>query len=421
MCFNITKAQFLMDMADSTKDNGKGILSINKKLNYIRLSGYIQPQFQVAQSKGVKNYAGGDFGAKVNNRFMFRRSRVRIDYVHFAKENGPLVQFAFQIDGTERGVAIRDLWGRIFENKYKLFALTAGMFARPFSYELNFSSSDRETPERGRMSQILMKTERDLGAMISFEPRIENHPLRYLKIDAGVFNGQGLAASADFDSHKDFISRVALKPYPVSKKITISAGASYLNGGFLQNTKYIFKSGNNSFGKTFIIDSSATNTGKIAPRKYYGADVQIKFKHKYGATELRAEYIFGTQTATLNNSETPPALLTGNDGYYIRKFNGAYFYFLQNIVNKHHQVVIKYDWYDPNSKVKATDIGKPGTALNATDIKFSTLGFGYIYYINENLRLVLWYDKITNEKTQLPDYVNDLKDNIFTCRLHFRF
>jgi len=136
---------------------------------------------------------------------------------------------------------------------------------------------------------------------------------------------------------------------------------------------------------------------------------------------LRAEYIFGTQTATLNNSETPPALLTGNDGYYIRKFNGAYFYFLQNIVNKHHQVVIKYDWYDPNSKVKATDIGKPGTALNATDIKFSTLGFGYIYYINENLRLVLWYDKITNEKTQLPDYVNDLKDNIFTCRLHFRF
>ena len=60
------------------------------------------------------------------------------------------------------------------------------------------------------MSQILMKTERDLGAMISFEPRKPDHPLRYLKIDAGLFNGQGLSASADFDSHKDFITRAGL-------------------------------------------------------------------------------------------------------------------------------------------------------------------------------------------------------------------
>lgn len=415
------QAQFLMDMVDTTKDLGKGMLSIYKKFDHIRISGYMQPQFQVAQSKGIKNFSGGDFGANVNNRFMLRRGRIRFDYIHFAKEKGPSVQFVFQFDGTERGVAIRDFWGRIFENKFNVFALSVGMFARPFSYELNLSSSDRESPERGRMSQILMKTERDLGAMISFEPREKNHPLRYLKIDAGVFNGQGLAASADFDSHKDFITRVALKPYPIAKNILISAGVSYLNGGFLQNTKYIYNSSNNIFGKTFIVDSAVTNSGKIAPRKYYGADMQLKFKHTAGVTEIRAEYMFGTQTSMLNNSETPPALLTGNEGYYIRKFNGVYFYVLQNIVNTHHQIGIKYDWYDPNSDVKTNDIGKPGTALNATDIKYSTLGFGYIYYINENLKLVLWYDKITNEKTQLPGYIKDLKDNIFTCRLQFRF
>ena len=85
------------------------------------------------------------------------------------------------------------------------------------------------------------------------------------------------------------------------------------------------------------------------------------------------------------------------------------------------QLVIKYDWYDPNAKVKSTDIGKAGTTLNATDIKYSTLGFGYVYYISENLKLVLWYDKITNEKTQLPAYIKDLKDDVFTCRLQFRF
>ncbi len=165
-----------------------------------------------------------------------------------------------------------------------------------------------------------------------------------------------------------------------------------------------------------------TNSGKIAPRKYHGADVQFKIKNKDGCfTQLRAEYMFGTQTSTSGNTETPAALLTANEGYYIRKFNGTYFYLLQNLFNEHHQLIIKYDWYDPNSKVKTTDIGKPGTMLNAADIKYSTLGFGYIYYINENLKLVLWYDKITNEKTQLPGYTKDVKDDVFTCRLQFRF
>jgi hypothetical protein len=416
------KAQFLMDMVDTTKDMGKGLLSIYKKFDRIRINGYLQPQFQVAQTKGAKNFSGGDFPANSNNRFTLRRGRIRFEYIHFAEKKGPSVQFVFQFDGSERGVVIRDFWGRALENKYKLFALSIGMFARPFSYELNLSSSDRESPERGRMSQMLMKTERDLGAMVSFEPRAKDHPLRYLKIDAGLFNGQGLAAVTDYDSHKDFIARVALKPFPVTKTITVSAAASYLNGGFLQNTKYVYSSDKNSFGKTFILDSGFNNAGKIAPRIYYGADMQLKIKNKEGVfTQLRAEYIFGTQTSTSGNSETPAALLTGTEGYYVRKFNGAYLCLLQHIFNEHHQLIVKYDWYDPNSKVKNTDIGKPGTTLNATDIKYSTFGFGYIYYINENLKLVLWYDKITNEKTQLTGYTSDIKDDVFTCRLQFRF
>jgi hypothetical protein len=410
-----------MDMVDTTKDMGKSMLSIYKKFDHIKISGYLQPQFQATSEKGAKSFNGGDFSTNSNNRFMLRRGRIRFDYIHFAEKKGPSVQFVFQFDGTERGVFIRDFWGRIFENKYQDFALSIGMFARPFSYELNLSSSDRESPERGRMSQILMKTERDLGAMISFEPRRKNDPLRYLKIDAGFFNGQGLAATTDFDSHKDLITRVALKPYPVSRSVFISAGLSYLDGGLLQNTKYVYTTGAGSAGKIFIVDSTPTNAGKIAPRKYYGADVQVKFKHRFGFTELRAEFMTGKQSATASSSETPPALLTGTDGYYVRKFNGAYFYLLQNIFNLHHQLAIKYDWYDPNTEVKKDDIGKAGTNLNATNIKYSTWGFGYIYYVNDNLKVVFWYDKVINEKTQLAGYTTDVKDDVFTCRLQFRF
>lgn len=417
----LTQAQFLMDMVDTTKDLGKSMLSIYKKFDHIRISGYLQPQFQLAAEKGTKSFNGGDFPATSNNRFMLRRGRLRFDYIHFAEKKGPSVQFVFQFDGTERGVFIRDFWGRVMENKFQFFSLSIGMFARPFSYELNLSSSDRESPERGRMSQLLMKTERDLGAMLSFEPRKKDDPLRFLKIDAGFFNGQGLAATTDFDSHKDFISRIALKPYPVSKKMTVSAAISYLDGGLMNNTKYIYNNGSNAAGKTFIVDSSLGNTGKIAPRKYYGADCQLRIKTRLGITELRGEFITGTQTATSATSETPAALLTGTDGYYIRKFNGAYFYLLQNIFSPHHQLVIKYDWYDPNTAVKKDDIGKAGTNLNASNIKYSTWGFGYIYYINDNLKAVFWYDKVTNEKTQLAGYTTDVKDDLFTCRLQFRF
>lgn len=416
------KSQFLMDMIDTTTDVGKSILDVSKRFDNIRISGYIQPQFQVAQTKGVKSFNGGDFAPNVNNRFMLRRGRIRFDYIFFDSSNKPSVQFVFQFDGTERGVAIRDFWGRVYENKFKLFAFTAGMFARPFSYELNLSSSDRESPERGRMSQLLMRTERDLGAMASFEPRVRTHPLKFLKIDVGLFNGQGLTTVTDYDSHKDLIARIGLKPYPLTKKINLSMAASLLNGGIQQNTKYRYRIAQTGVGKTFIIDSSQNNIGRIAPRKYYGADLQLRIKNNKGVTELRAEYIAGKQTSFAQSTETPPALPMDNStAFYIRNFNGAYFYLLQNIFSSRHQLAMKYDWYDPNSKVKEKEIGKTGTNLNEADIKYNTLGFGYINYINDHLKFIIWYEKVGNEKTQLPGFTSDLKDNIFTCRLQFRF
>jgi len=419
--FVISKAegQFLMDMIDTSKDVGKSLFSLYKSYNHIRISGYIQPQFQLAATKGQASFNGGDFPTHVNNRFSLRRGRLRFDYARFNKDNHPVLQFVFQFDGTEKGVFIRDFFGRIFESKWQLFSFAAGMFARPFGYEVNLASPDRESPERGRMSQLLMKTERDLGVMLSFEPRKPDHPLRFFKLDLGAFNGQGVTASADYDSYKDIIARASLKPHPLGKRFTISAGLSYLNGGFLQNTKYEYQTASTGGIKTFVADSSLSNINTKVPRIYRGADVQLKYKHAAGFTEIRAEYWQGTQTAVAGTTETPASLLT--EPSYIRKFDGAFIYLLHNIFNKRHQLGIKYDWYDPNTGVTGKDIGKTGANLNATDIKYSTLGFGYNYYINENLRLLLWYEIIKNEVTQLAAYQSDLSDNLLTCRLQFRF
>jgi hypothetical protein len=394
-----------------------------KKYDALRFSGYIQPQFQYAGSKGAKSFAGGDFPAAVNNRFMLRRGRLRLDYERYSKDNMPIVQFAFQFDGTERGVFIRDFYGRFFENKWNVLSISAGMFARPFGYEVNLSSADRESPERGRMSQLLMKTERDLGAMISFEPRGKDHPLRYLKIDAGLFNGQGLSSTADFDSHKDLIARISMKPVPLNARgMRLSAGISCLYGGMQQFTRYIYRSGG---AAGFNVDSAAANEGKIAPRHYYGADVQWKIPNRKGFTELRAEYIRGTQTATAAASETPGVVPVDAGGHlqplYVRKFDGAYVYFLQHLGSEQHQLALKYDWYDPNREVHGRQVGQPGSNTTEADIRYDTFGGGYLYYMNEHLKIVFWYDLVRNEVTNLNGYTADVADNIFTCRLQFRF
>ncbi|MCW3461923.1 porin [Chitinophaga nivalis] len=424
----LARAQFLMDMIDTTTDLGKGMISMYHKYDALRFSGYIQPQFQLAEAKGIETYAAGNFGTRVNNRFLLRRGRIRVDYERYNKDDMPVIKFAFQFDGTERGVAIRDFYGRFFETKFNLFSLAAGMFARPFGYEVNLSSADRETPERGRMSQILMRTERDLGAMVSFEPRRKGHPLSFLKIDAGLFNGQGLTSTADFDSHKDFIGRIGIKPQRIKgTNYIVSGGVSVLYGGMEQFTQYINRMGTVNDKPGFVVDSAVTNAGEIAPRHYYGADIQFRIPNGRGkgSTQFRAEYIRGTQTATASTTETPGSIPMTAQGrpqpLYIRKFDGAYLYFIQHLGSEKHQAVVKYDWYDPNKAVKGKEIGAPGTRLTAADIRYNTLGIGYLYYANEHLKFMFYYDWVQNEATELEGYQDDRKDNVLTCRVQYRF
>lgn len=423
MISHYLKAQRYLSDIDSSFFIKDTVRPFIKRFDNLNISGYMQPQFQVAQSDGAPSYEGGNFSQYSSSRFMLRRARLKVDYLLRTDERMPRVLFTFQIDATERGVIVRDMFLRLFETKRNVLAMTAGFFARPFGYEVNLGSSYRETPERGRMSQILMPGERDLGVMFSFEPQKKTHKLYHLKLDAGFFNGQGQSGTTDFDSHKDFISRFTLKPYKIGNS-ELGAGLSFLRGGWKNGTKYVYESGISSGNKVFVVDSSESNLGRSAPRHYYGGDIQYKINHQWGATELRAEYWFGTQPGTSANTTNPGTLPTSNGlavPTYVRHYNGAFFYFLQNIVNAKHQLVIKYDWYDPNIKVSKMDMGKAGTNLTSADIKFSTLGIGYIYYFNSQTKVTFYYDIVENEKTQLPGYTNDIKDNVFTCRLQFRF
>ncbi|WP_199563298.1 porin [Runella aurantiaca] len=417
----------LTDMIDTTTRIGKSMLSLNSRLGKIGFSGYLQPQFQVAESNGAGGniYNGGDFGPHVNNRFRLRRGRFRADFSHLTDDGRPSTYFVFQFDGTERGVNIRDFWGRVFEHKWDLFHFSAGVMARPFGHEVLLSSAFREAPERGRMSQTLVQTERDLGFMFSFNPRRKNSNFKWLAIDLGIYNGQGLTGTAEYDSHKDVVARISSKRRTISRSGgKLSWGvSSYLGGLTSQNA--LMYAAKTVDGKPIIEkDSAISNIGRTAPRRYLGADFQLVFPNKNGQTEFRAEYIRGVQTATATSSTTPGSYPVSSAGVplplYTRRFDGAYFYFLQHLGSQSHQLVLKYDWYNPNTDVKGKMIDVKN-GFTGADVRFDTFGSGYVYYVNQYLRVVFWYEHPINEKTAVKGYESDVKDGVFTLRTHFNF
>jgi hypothetical protein len=414
--------RFLSDFDSSyfVKDTIRPIL---KRFENLRFTGYIQPQLQLASSEGASSYAGGNFSTYSKSRFMLRRARVKIDYLMTQNDRLPQALFSFQIDATERGVFVRDMFLKLFETKKDQLSITMGLFARPFGYEVNLSSAFRETPERGRMSQIIFPTERDLGAMISYEPQKIKSFLHHIKFDVGLFNGQGLSGPTDFDSYKDLISRLLLKPISI-KKWQISGGLSLLRGGWINNsTKFYQLRGASNGAFVFYSDSNINNVGRIAPRHYFGGDLQLKLTHGWGETEWRAEYWSGKQPGTAFTSANIGVLPTENSlplPAYVRPFNGAFLLFLQNIINHKHQLMVKYDWYDPNRFVKGSQINL-SSGFSAADIKYSTLGLGYSYQLNETTKLIFYQDWVKNEITSIDEYSTNLPDNVFTVRFHFRF
>lgn len=104
----------------------------------------------------------------------------------------------------------------------------------------------------------------------------------------------------------------------------------------------------------------------------------------------------------------------------MRNFDGAYFYFLQNLWSPQHEFVVKYDWYDPNKKISGAEI-TDSRGFGKADLRYNTLGFGYVYYANSSLKFMLYYDHVKNEKSGLPGFTKDVPDDVLTCRVQYNF
>ncbi len=380
----------------------------------IKITGYLQTQFQKAQSAGISSWSGGDFDKNADNRFMIRRGRLKIDRVD------KFSSIVFQLDGTQDGVRLMDAFIQLHAPTLPAFLFTAGLFNRPFGYSIVYSSGYRDFPERARVFQTLMPRERDLGAMISFNPK---RIAKFLSLELAMVNGSGLSAK-DYDSGKDFIGNLNFKFDSLAlKKLHIGFGASIYQGTVRSNTKTYFtaKAGG------FHTNTSADNEDRRVARDYYGVNFQIEYDNPFGTTSFKSEYIYGTQPGVAaSTSITGPAASTSfgtqpTGNLYLRNFKGYYFWLTQQIAQTRFKALLAYDVYDPNSDVDEREIGFAGNNTTAGDIKFSTLGYGITCAINTRLKLTIYNEHVVNKPTQLTSYTSDLNDDVFTTRLQYRW
>ena len=380
----------------------------------IKLSGYLQMQYQKAQSAGISSFSSGDFDKNSDERFMIRRGRIKVERID------KFSNMTIQLDGTQNGVQIMDAFIEVTEPSKRQFAFTAGLFNRPFGYAIAYSSGDRNYPERPRVYQTIMPRERDLGAMISYIP---TGKLNFLRADLALMNGTGISAR-DFDSKKDLMGGLTFSfDSLANNKFDLGFGASFYEGYVRNNTQTIFR----STPGQYLADVSVDNEGAYGERDYIGAHVQLVFNNSFGKTSFKTEFVKGTQPGVEGTDDIkgPASSMSFNKqpatSLYVRPFIGYYFWLEQTLGRSNVTAIASYDVYDANTDVSGNQIGRASSNTSSGDIKYDTFGYGLAYNVNRQVKITLYNEHVKNEHTLLPNYTNDLKDNVFTARVQYRW
>jgi hypothetical protein len=185
-------------------------------------------------------------------------------------------------------------------------------------------------------------------------------------------------------------------------------------------------------------------------RNWFGAEMQL-YMDVLGGMAIKGEYIFGKNafpgyqgttsvvnplaSSILNDTLMLTTLSTKTTSIQPniqRNFMGYYIYLIKNI-GKRNQLALRYDYYDPNTKLKGDKIGQAGYSNNSSktviddtqtisgsptviqqkmtttetkdayksgvaDIAYGTLTVAWNYYFSDNIRIMLAYEKPWNEK-----------------------
>jgi hypothetical protein len=313
-------------------------------LNRLKVSGYLQAQY-VDDERSRNELAAGS--TRNLDQFSVRRARVKFTY-----QATPTARFVLQPDITTSGVQLKDGYVELTEpwTTWK-HTLTAGQFNWPFGYEIMYSSSNREVPERSRMMRTLFSNERDRGLMLSGLGLADR-----LSYRVAIVNGTGTASTSDLNQEKDVVGRLG---YSFG---VVDIGASIYRGEDLVATS------TQAAGRNFEKDRTGFDVQWVTPLPGF---------------LVRGEYITGKQAPASGTTRTQSH---GVEGWY--------FYAIQNVGTRH-QFVVCVDEYDPD-----TDID--GNAVR-------TINPSYVFHWDAHSKVMAAYDFIESESNDPDDNVFTLR------------
>jgi hypothetical protein len=402
------------------------------KLTKIKVSGYIQAQYQNFESPAVQP----------DNYFSLRRVRVKFTY-----EAADGVKFVLCPDFAPGNLSLKDAYVVLNDHWSKAFSLWAGKFNRP-NYEVEYSSSQREVAERSTIIRTLYPGERAIGAKLEYNP--VNVPVH---IQFALLNGaDGIAINnasgtnlnstenKDFDNFKDIMVRA-----------TYNLGLGNF-GGLDFGAHGYFGSLKSNALKTLSSDYTSikdVTIGDAVKRNWVGGEFQL-YADVLGGLSLKGEYIAGKNAsigyAPIAASGTTAAI--PGVANFQNNFSGYYIYLIKNL-GKKNQFALRYDYYDPNTDIKGKDVKvvkytsqDPTTLASRTsgkaDLATSTISLALHHYFDDNIRISLNYDIVKNEKVGSSglltesytnsngtkgtlDYSKVVNQNLLTLRIQAKF
>ncbi|MDR1526521.1 MAG: OprO/OprP family phosphate-selective porin [Dysgonamonadaceae bacterium] len=373
-----------------------------------KLSGYVQGQYQWGEPDATLRVgAPNENPAEPFSRMGLRRARLK------ATHEKELFSCALEIDLSEKGVSVKDAYLAVKDPWRGVFRLRAGIFTRPFGYELSYPTVRLESPERSMLCQTLFPDEKDMGVMLQIQP-VPTSSWHFLKFAGGWFAGNGI--KQETDNRRDFIGRLSAGRF-LSRTVRLEGGLSYYNGSVYQGTENVYTMA----GDGFVLNRAPENKGRFSLREYFGVDAEWSVDFPVtGRSRIQAQYVFGKQPGGWSGSRSPNASTLPEHDVYNRDFAGGYILFIQELGKSPLSAVLKYDYYDPNTKMAGNNAD--WNAAGSGDVALRHFGFGLLWWIDEHFRLQAYYEINRNETVeQGMGYAGDLRDNVFTLRVQYGF
>jgi len=358
-------------------------------LKWLKVSGYLQARYEYNDSStSTDTLLKGVATNRNANNFYIRRGRIK-----FTFQPQQSSKYVIYFDASKNSVSLKEAYVELNRvHKWNTFTLTAGQFNVPFGYEIEYSSSKRDFPERSLAENKLFPGERDRGINFTYAAP------KYLQLNLGLLQGLGIDGPWNTPlKTKNVVARAKAKLGIIDFGMSGYWGKSYVNSvAAVDGSSTWYDANGNSrvdSGEVKTTSPKAAVPGSTWDKDRYGIDAQAYLDLlPVGATGIRAEYF----KARDYNSTAKKVLHE----------QGWYGWVSQSLGNKF-GAAVRYDYWDPNTLTLGDATG--------------TWSFALHYFYDANVRLTAAYDipHLLDGNSTFTKSVKDVKDNRFTLQFQY--